>query len=73
MQGFTESVNKFLNFNEYQVLEGYGKVTCKQAEQKAFTQYEEFNKQQRIESDFDRELKQIEKNSHNSNAKTDKK
>ena len=57
MESFAESVNKFLAFNEYQILEGYGKVTRQQAEQKAFTEYEKFNKQQRIESDFDREVK----------------
>ncbi len=56
MESFAESVNKFLAFNEYQILEGYGKVSRKQAEQKAFVEYEKFNKQQRIESDFDREM-----------------
>lgn len=57
MEGFSESVNKFLAFNEYQILDGYGSVSRKQAEQKAFTEYEQFNKQQKIESDFDREIK----------------
>jgi hypothetical protein len=59
MEAFAESVNKFLVFNEYQVLEGYGKVSRKQAEQKAFAEYEAFNKQQKIESDFDREMKKL--------------
>ena len=59
MEGFAESVNKFLAFNEYKILEGYGQISRKQAEQKAFTEYEKFNKQQRIESDFDRELKKL--------------
>lgn len=57
MESFTESVNKFLSFNEYQILEGYGKVSRKLAEQKAHAEYDQFNKQQRIESDFDREIK----------------
>ena len=57
MESFTESVNKFLAFNEYQILEGYGKVSRKLAEQKAHEEYDQFNKQQRIESDFDREVK----------------
>ncbi len=57
MESFTESVNKFLAFNEYQILEGYGKVSRKLAEQKARAEYDQFNKQQRIESDFDREVK----------------
>jgi len=57
MESFAQSVNNFLAFNEYKVLEGYGKVSRKQAEQKAFTEYEQFNKLQKIESDFDREVK----------------
>lgn len=59
MASFADSVNKFLGFNEYQILEGYGSVSRQQAEQKAFAEYEKFNKQQRIESDFDRELKNL--------------
>lgn len=59
MESFAESVDKFLSFNEYRILEGYGKVSRKQAEQKAFSEYEKFNKQQRIESDFDRSVKKL--------------
>ncbi len=57
MESFAESVNKFLAFNEYQVLEGYGKISRQQAEQKALVEYEKFNKIQKIESDFDRKTK----------------
>jgi hypothetical protein len=59
MEGFAESVNKFLAFNEYDILEGYGKVSRQQAEQRAFAEYEKFNQQQKIESDFDRQVKQL--------------
>lgn len=59
MASFAESVNKFLAFNEYQILEGYGSVTRNQAEQRAFAEYEKFNKRQRIESDFDRAVKKM--------------
>ena len=59
MGTFAESVNKFLEFNEYEVLEGYGKVSRKQAEQKALEEYEKFNKIQKIESDFDKETKAL--------------
>ena len=59
MEAFTESVNKFLAFNEYQILEGFGKVSRQLAEQKAHAEYDKFNKQQRIESDFDREIKKL--------------
>lgn len=34
MEAFSESINKFLSFNEYRILEGYGKVTRKKVEQK---------------------------------------
>lgn len=59
MERFADSVDKFLSFNEYRVLEGYGNITRQQAEQKAFAEYEKFNRQQRIESDFDREVKRL--------------
>lgn len=59
MESFAASVDKFLSFNEYRILEGYGKVTRFQAEQKAVAEYEKFNKQQRIESDFDRTVKKL--------------
>ena len=59
MERFATSVDKFLSFNEYRILEGYGNVTRQQAEQKAIAEYEKFNKQQRIESDFDRTVKKL--------------
>ena len=62
MESFAESVNKFLSFNEYRILEGHGTVSRKQAEQKAHAEYDKFNKQQRIESDFDREIKKLLQN-----------
>ena len=40
-------------------MEGYGNVSRQQAEQKAIAEYEKFNKQQRIESDFDRTVKKL--------------
>jgi hypothetical protein len=61
MEGFAESVNKFLEFNEYKVLEGHGSISREQAEAKAFAEYEKFNKKQNIESDFDQGLKLLEK------------
>jgi hypothetical protein len=48
-----------LAFNEYQILEGYGNISREQAEQKVLAEYEKFNKQQRIESDFDRQVKKL--------------
>lgn len=59
MEQVADSVNKFLEFNEYQVLQNSGKVSKTEAELKAFAEYDEFNKTQKIESDFDREIKRI--------------
>ena len=59
MEGFAESVNKFLAFNEYRILEGFGAVRRSDADAKAVAEYDKFNKQQRIESDFDREVKKL--------------
>jgi hypothetical protein len=60
MQGFAESVNKFLAFNEYKVLDGYGSITRTLANSKASDEYDKFNKIQKIESDFDKTLKKLE-------------
>lgn len=62
MEALAESVNKFLNFNEYKVLEGNGKVAKIVADKKAVTEYETFNKTQKIVSDFDKEIKKLSKN-----------
>jgi len=59
MEEFADSVNKFLEFNEYKVLTGKGLVSAKQAEQKAFSEYDEFNKTQKILSDFDKQIKKL--------------
>jgi hypothetical protein len=57
MQELANSVNKFLKFNDFEILEWKWKISHKQAEEKAFWEYGEFNKTQKIESDFDREVK----------------
>lgn len=61
MDTLAESVNKFLNFNEYKVLEGKGKVSKLMADKKAVSEYDEFNKTQKIISDFDKQIKKIKK------------
>ena len=61
MESFAESVNRFLEFNEYKILKGYGGISRKQAKEKASMEYEKFNKTQRIESDFDRAVKRLER------------
>lgn len=61
MEQLALSVNKFLEFNEYKVLDGLGKKSKKQAENKAFAEYDKFNKTQKIESDFDKMVKGLKK------------
>jgi hypothetical protein len=62
MEEFAKSVNEFLAFRRYEILpdNNKGKISKKQAEAKAEAEYLEFNKTQKIESDFDRAIKQIE-------------
>lgn len=62
MEALAESVNKFLNFNEYRILEGNGKIAKIVADKKAVTEYDTFNKTQKIVSDFDKEIKRLGKN-----------
>ena len=59
MQSFIASVNEFLAFRKYDILEGKGSVSRKTAESKAFSQYDKFNKTQNINSDFDKFVKNI--------------
>jgi len=58
MEEFAKAVDKFLEFNEYEILKDFGKVTHKKALQKAHREYDEFNKHQPIESDFDKFIKE---------------
>lgn len=60
MEGLAESVNKFLSFNEYKILEGFGKVSHQQAINKAAKEYDIFNKTQKINSDFDKQIKALQ-------------
>jgi len=59
MEELSASVNKFLEFNDFKVLQTKGMISRKQAEKKAITEYDAYNKFQPIESDFDRELKKL--------------
>jgi len=58
---FATSVNKFLEFNEYQILEGFGNITREKAIQKASEEYDQFNKLQKLDSDFDQSIKSLKK------------
>lgn len=54
MAEFAASVNEFLAFRRYKVLKDNGKISKKQADAKAVAEYDEFNKTQKIVSDFDK-------------------
>ena len=60
MKEFAASVKEFLAFRRYEILEGKGRVSMKQAQQKAEAEYDVFNKTQLKESDFDRALKELQ-------------
>ena len=59
MEEFSASVNEFLSFRKYQILTDKGRVSRIQAERKAGKEYDQFNKTQKIESDFDKVLKKL--------------
>ena len=59
MQSLAESIDRFLSFNEYEILEGKGSISKKQADEKASQEYEKFNRTQKIVSDFDKQIKQL--------------
>lgn len=57
MEQFSASVNEFLAFRRYQILPDKGKISAAQAKKKAEDEYDIFNKTQRIDSDFDKEVR----------------
>ena len=59
MEEFEKSINEFLSFRRYDILEGKGTVSHKVAVRKAETEYDEFNKKQKINSDFDKMIKKM--------------
>ncbi len=63
MSEFAGSVNKFLGFNKFKILDGKGQISKEKADEKALGEYQEYNKIQPIESDFDREVKKLLKKS----------
>lgn len=59
MEDFAKSVNEFLNFRRFNILEDKGRISKKDADKKAIAEYTEFNKTQMINSDFDKEVRRI--------------
>lgn len=59
MEEFVASVNEFLAFRRYDILHDKGKISSKMAKEKAITEYMEFNKTQKITSDFDKAVNKM--------------
>lgn len=59
MEQFAASIDRFLEFREYKILEGHGSISMKEARQKASDEYNIFNKTQKITSDFDKQIKNM--------------
>lgn len=57
MKQFAESVDKFLTFNDFEVLPNKGRVSAEKAKAKAEGEYDIFNKTQKIDSDFDKQVR----------------
>lgn len=64
MEDFAASIDEFLRFNRYDILQGRGHISHKAAKQKAVEEYKEFNKHQIIDSDFDKEIRKIQGGMH---------
>ncbi len=59
MEEFAASVNKFLSFNDYHILPNRGGISAAQAKAKAEDEYDIFNRTQHIDSDFDKEIREM--------------
>ena len=59
MKEFVASVNEFLAFRKYNILHDKGKISSRMAKEKAVAEYMEFNKTQKITSDFDKAVNQM--------------
>jgi hypothetical protein len=62
MEQLSESVNEFMHFRKFKILQDKGKISKSQAEQKAIEEYDEFNKTQKIISDFDKHIAKLKGN-----------
>lgn len=59
MSQFANSIDRFLEFRDYKVLQGYGNISMANAKKKASDEYTIFNKTQKITSDFDKQTKKL--------------
>lgn len=59
MEEFVNSVNAFLAFRRYDILHDKGRISNKAAVNKANEEFDIYNKNQKIFSDFDKEIKKL--------------
>lgn len=59
MEEFVNSVNAFLAFRKYDILHDKGRISNKSAVNKANEEFDIYNKNQKIFSDFDKEIKKL--------------
>lgn len=59
MEEFAQSINEFLAFRKYDILKDKGRISKELADKKAKAEYDEFNKTQKINSDFEKEVKNL--------------
>ena len=57
MEQFAASVNEFLNFRRFKILPNKGTISRTMAEEKASSEYDIFNRTQKIDSDFDKAVR----------------
>lgn len=53
------TLNAFLEFRRYDILKDNGKISYIEAVEKAYSEYEIYNKTQKISSDFDKFIQDI--------------
>lgn len=61
MEAFSASINEFLSFRKYEILSDKGSVSRIDATAKAEAEYAEYDKTQKLTSDFDRAVKRLAK------------
>lgn len=59
MKDLADSIDRFLAFQDYELLEGHGQITRQVAKEKARSEYAIFNKTQKINSDFEKLLEDL--------------
>lgn len=63
MEELQNSINKFLDFNEYKILDNYGTISHEQAKNKAYLEYDKFKviQDKNYVSDFDKIVRELRK------------